>query len=532
MGFSFLVFSISILASINAYVNQRPYVQRGEHTSDNPASWCDRVLIACRQDHTNVIQHEYKSFTMVDATGIGKSDHDPIYMDVEVVYSGGPTAAETLVSGGTFAEPAPGEKYEMSVSKLAPRAAAAMTTATIRALVISWNVEEDIDIIDDGVRDKLLSALKPEHDIVFISIQEGGVTDFARGVRAKFAPKLEGTREAPGEFVWRDAASTSLVTKRKVFGLLWWRKESGIRFLDKSPSWDIEDIQSMASIGFTIATTKAILYTPTITKGRSGIKVQFAALHLPFTSKTVEDPDPAKMSASAVEDPKYTKKLQDRLDALQNLLNKADSFGGTLISLGDANFRSKEERAPGRYGEYRYDGGNDELMEWVREKEGMAALSASASVVSVPRVFEPEGPGGFGPAFQPTCKLKKSSSDPDKLDPKKYEKYMTKAEQEAMEHAAIAQAAALETSFTGMGRGRRVDRARAQDFNRYYGESYYDASNVVDELDGYIYDLAVNELQIDSRLKRLQRERQNILRNKRKRKQNLVHKKRKSKYIN
>eukprot|EP01083_Nonionella_stella_P175945 614278_1 len=343
---------------------------------------------------------------MVDATGIGKSDHDPIYMDVEVVYSGGPTAAETLVSGGTFAEPAPGEKYKMAVSKLAARTAAAKTTATIRALVISWNVEEDIDIIDDGVRDKLLSALKPEHDIVFISIQEGGVTDFARGVRDKFAPKLEGTREAPGEFEWHGGASTSLVTKRKVFGLLWWKKESGIRFLEESPSWTVEDIQSMASIGFTIATTKAILYTPTITKGSSGIKVQFAALHLPFTSKTVEDPDPAKMSASAVEDPKYTKKLQDRLDALQNLLNKADSFGGTLISLGDANFRSKEERAPRRYGEYMYDGGNDELMEWVREKERMAALSASASAVSVSRVFEPEGPGGFGPAFQPTCKLK------------------------------------------------------------------------------------------------------------------------------
>eukprot|EP01083_Nonionella_stella_P249793 863355_1 len=169
MGFSFLVFSISILASINAYVNQRPYVQRGEHTSDNPASWCDRVLIACRQDGVEVTQREYGSFTMVDSPGIGKSDHDPIYMDLDVAKSG---------SAG-----------------LASASGASVPLGTIRALVISWNVEQHVDYIDDHVANTLLSKLRPDgdepHDIVFISIQEGGEGDTYEKARNKFKSILK-----------------------------------------------------------------------------------------------------------------------------------------------------------------------------------------------------------------------------------------------------------------------------------------------------------------------------------------------------
>eukprot|EP01083_Nonionella_stella_P091858 256889_1 len=74
----------------------------------------------------------------------------------------------------------------------------------------------------------------------------------------------------------------------------------------------------------------------------------------------------------------------------------------------------------------------------------------------------------------------------------------------------------------------RTARSRTQDLNLYYAESYHDQFNAVEEVDEYvydlavgelddsIYDLAVEELRIDSRLKRLQRVKQNIMKSKRK----------------
>eukprot|EP01083_Nonionella_stella_P044813 120560_1 len=316
MGFSFLVFSISILASINAYVNQRPYVQRGEHASDNPASWCDRVLIACRQDGVKVTQREYGSFTMVDSEGIGKSDHDPIYMDLDVILSG---------SHGL--------------------GSASGTLGIIRALVISWNVEQHLDYIDRHVSPTLLSKLRPDgdepHDIVFISIQEGGKGDTYEKARNRFQSILEGTSvesaaagpsSLSGYFEWVSGETSSTLRKnlRKVFGLLWKRKTA--EHIEIGKEWIVDKLEST----FTVA-RKATVYSPPIisTEFAIGINLKFAALHFSFTSYK------EKEAAS------YEDKLQLRQEGVEALLNAADKFDGTLISLGDANFRFKHEAAHG-----------------------------------------------------------------------------------------------------------------------------------------------------------------------------------------
>eukprot|EP01083_Nonionella_stella_P313152 1122785_1 len=530
MGYPFLLLSISILTGtvIRAQLesNQRPYVERGAHAAFNPASWCDRVLIACRQDGVEVTQREYGSFTMVDSPGIGKSDHDPIYMDLDVAKSG---------SAG-----------------LASASGASVPLGTIRALVISWNVEQHVDYIDDHVANTLLSKLRPDgdepHDIVFISIQEGGEGDTYEKARNRFKSILEGTpvesaaagpSSLSGNFEWvsGQTSSEARVNLRKVFGLLWKRKT--VEHIAIGEEWGVDKLETTATVA-----RKAIVYSPVISQTYADLRVQFAALHFSFTSYK------EKKAKS------YAKKLELRENAVEYLLSAAEALGGTLISLGDANFRSESEASHGtwvrgefqrvsshsdfdwRTDKYLYNPENDELMAMIqRKKSELAGEEASGSGASEPKTFrgfEPEGIDGTGPKFAPTCKLKKSSSNPDKKDP---EKYMTKEEQVEVERAATGRVAVAASEAAGMvasrrGRDRGRDRARAQDFNRYYGQSYYDESNVLDELDDYIYDLAVNELRIDSRLKRLQRERQNILLNKRKQKQNLVHKKRKYKYIN
>eukprot|EP01083_Nonionella_stella_P141396 435558_1 len=165
MGFSFWLSLLTtvLLTVTKALPHQRPFVRR----VGNFASWCDRVLIASRQPGVSVLQRKYDSFTMIDAPGIGQSDHDPIYMDVEVQFAVSPAASMSAVS---------------SLSK----------TVDIKALVISWNVEEHVNFIDETVRDTLLSPLTPHHDIVFISIQEGGKLDKYGHVLRIFKPKLEG----------------------------------------------------------------------------------------------------------------------------------------------------------------------------------------------------------------------------------------------------------------------------------------------------------------------------------------------------
>eukprot|EP01083_Nonionella_stella_P275699 936525_1 len=158
MGFSFWLSLLTtvLLTVTKGLPQQRPYVYR----EGNPASWCDRVLIASRQPGVSVLQHKYDSFTMIDAPGIGQSDHDPIYMDVEVQLAVEQTAGES-------ASPAAPLSVVSSLSK----------TVDIKALVISWNVEGHVYFIDETVRDTLLSPLEEYHDIVFISIQEGGFKD-------------------------------------------------------------------------------------------------------------------------------------------------------------------------------------------------------------------------------------------------------------------------------------------------------------------------------------------------------------------
>eukprot|EP01083_Nonionella_stella_P175944 614275_1 len=239
MGYPFLLLSISILTGtvIRAQLEskQRPYVKRGEYEAFNPASWCDRVLIACRQDGVKVTQREYGSFTMVDSPGIGKSDHDPIYMDLDVAKIG---------SAG-----------------LASASGASVPLGTIRALVISWNVEEHLDYIVPRVSHTLLCKLRPDggepHDIVFISIQEGGEGDTYEKARNRFKSILEGTpvesaaagpSSSSGYFEWVSGETSSTLSKnrRKIFGLLWKRKTA--EHIEIGKEWIVDKLESTFTV--------------------------------------------------------------------------------------------------------------------------------------------------------------------------------------------------------------------------------------------------------------------------------------------
>eukprot|EP01083_Nonionella_stella_P081304 223871_1 len=165
---------------------------------------------------------------------------------------------------------------------------------------------------------------------------------------------------------------------------------------------------------------------------------------------------------------------------------------------------------------------------------------STGSAFSVPdpfHVFEPEGPTGAGPGFGPTCKLEKSRKERVKfktIKPDEAYLFMFKRDLKDVEAAWHAAEYMKDTQRGSHSHSDRPElsedvdidtkhahaTARTQDFDWYNDESYHDESNMIEDLDEYIYDLAVDELIIDSRLKRLQRKRQNILKNKRKRKQN------------